>query len=83
MMREVSLPQDLKEIEIKMNSLKKESQKNLKLAKENEQKKNDLIVYLAHDIKNSPNLCNWLFIDIKRRKYLKLKTTKKVRLYCP
>ena len=49
--KEVSLPQDLKEVEIKMNSLKKESQKNLKLAKENEQKKNDLIVYLAHDIK--------------------------------
>lgn len=49
--KEVSLPQDLKEVEIKMNNLKKESQKNLKLAKENEQKKNDLIVYLAHDIK--------------------------------
>lgn len=47
----VRLPEDLKDIEEKMNRLKKESQDNLQLAKENEQKKNDLIVYLAHDIK--------------------------------
>lgn len=47
----IVLPEDLKDVEEKMNQIKTEARKNLKLAKENEQKKNDLIVYLAHDIK--------------------------------
>ena len=34
-----------------MNQIKKEALFNERLAKENEQKKNDLIVYLAHDLK--------------------------------
>lgn len=34
-----------------MNQIKKQARKNLRLAQENEQRKNDLIVYLAHDIK--------------------------------
>ena len=34
-----------------MNQIKKEALINEKLAQENEQKKNDLIVYLAHDLK--------------------------------
>ncbi len=47
----IKLPDELKEAEITMNQIKKEALLNEKLAKENEQKKNDLIVYLAHDLK--------------------------------
>ena len=47
----IELPEDLKEAEETMNQIKKEALFNEKLAKENEQKKNDLIVYLAHDLK--------------------------------
>ena len=47
----VELPDELKEIENKMNALKLESLKNERAARENEQKKDELIVYLAHDIK--------------------------------
>ena len=47
----IYLPTDLKEAEETMNQIKKEALFNERLAKENEQKKNDLIVYLAHDLK--------------------------------
>ena len=47
----INLPEDLKEAEDTMNQIKKEALFNERLAKENEQKKNDLIVYLAHDLK--------------------------------
>lgn len=48
---QIKLPDDLKEAEDTMNQIKKEALFNERLAKENEQKKNDLIVYLAHDLK--------------------------------
>ena len=47
----IKLPEDLKEAEETMNQIKKEALFNERLAKENEQKKNDLIAYLAHDLK--------------------------------
>ncbi len=47
----VELPKELKELEQKINFLKREKEKNERLARENEQKKDELIVYLAHDIK--------------------------------
>ena len=47
----IKLPDELKEAEDTMNQIKKETLFNERLAKENEQKKNDLIVYLAHDLK--------------------------------
>ena len=47
----ITLPEGLKEAEETMNQIKKEALINEKLAQENEQKKNDLIVYLAHDLK--------------------------------
>ena len=47
----IKLPDELKEAEDTMNQIKKEALFNERLAKENEQKKNDLIVYLAHDLK--------------------------------
>lgn len=47
----IKLPIELENFEKQMNHLKKETEKNERLARENEQKKNDLIVYLAHDLK--------------------------------
>lgn len=48
---DIVLPEDLLDVEKSMNQIKKQARKNLRLAQENEQRKNDLIVYLAHDIK--------------------------------
>ncbi len=47
----IQLRPELSDIADKMNHLKLEAQKNERLAKESEQRKNDLIVYLAHDLK--------------------------------
>ena len=47
----IKLPVELEAFESQMNHLKKENEKNERLARENEQKKNDLVVYLAHDLK--------------------------------
>ncbi len=47
----ICLPVELEDIEKKLNYLKIESQKNERLARESEEKKDKLIVYLAHDIK--------------------------------
>lgn len=47
----IELPPELEELGRQMNHMKRESEKNERMAKENEQRKNDLIVYLAHDIK--------------------------------
>ena len=47
----ISLPVELKEVEIQMNQIKLSVQRNEQAAKEAEQRKNDLIVYLAHDLK--------------------------------
>lgn len=47
----VSLAPELKEVENHLNRLKIESENNARAAKEAEQRKNDLVVYLAHDLK--------------------------------
>lgn len=47
----INLPSEMVEVEKKLNHFKTESIKNERLARENEQKKDELIVYLAHDIK--------------------------------
>lgn len=47
----IKLPNDLNEVETRMNQIKQVAIYNARIAKENEQRKNDLIVYLAHDIK--------------------------------
>lgn len=47
----INLPPEMVEVEKKLNHLKTEAIKNERLARENEQKKDELIVYLAHDIK--------------------------------
>ncbi|KYH30439.1 alkaline phosphatase synthesis sensor protein PhoR [Clostridium tepidiprofundi DSM 19306] len=47
----IHLPVELKEVEEQMNQVKMNAVKNARIAKEAEQRKNDLIVYLAHDLK--------------------------------
>lgn len=47
----ISLPPELKEVENQMNQIKLNVRQNEKAAKEAEQRKNDLVVYLAHDLK--------------------------------
>lgn len=47
----IELPPELKEVMYQMNQIKLDIQKNERAAKEAEQRKNDLVVYLAHDLK--------------------------------
>jgi len=47
----IDLPPELEELEKQMNALKRESERNEHLAREAEERKNDLVVYLAHDLK--------------------------------
>ncbi len=47
----IELPAELEEFQNRMNRLKRASENNERLAKEAEQRKNDLVVYLAHDLK--------------------------------
>lgn len=47
----INLPPEMVEVEKKLNHFKTEAIKNERLARENEHKKDELIVYLAHDIK--------------------------------
>lgn len=47
----IELPDDFKEIETQLNAVKLEVQNNARAAREAEQRKNDLVVYLAHDLK--------------------------------
>lgn len=47
----IEMPPELEEIQQKMNYLKWESENNERMAREAEQRKNDLVVYLAHDLK--------------------------------
>ncbi len=47
----IMLPEELKEAEQQMNLLHQQVQKSRTQAREAEQRKNDLVVYLAHDLK--------------------------------
>ena len=47
----IHLPQELKMFEDQLNQAKQVSIRNARIAREEEQRKNDLIVYLAHDLK--------------------------------
>lgn len=85
----IILPKDLTEIEEKMNQVKQQSIRNQRLAKENEQKKNDLIVYLAHDIKTPlTSMIGYLSLlqevedmpKLQREKYINVALTKSYRL---
>lgn len=47
----IRLPSELKNVEDRLNQIKQDAARNLRIAKEAEQRKNDLVVYLAHDLK--------------------------------
>ena len=47
----IHLPAELKEVEVQMNQVKYDMLRNERAAKEAEQRKNDLVAYLAHDLK--------------------------------
>ncbi|MCL6458044.1 MAG: HAMP domain-containing histidine kinase, partial [Gorillibacterium sp.] len=47
----IQLPNELKDVEEQLNQLKYDVMRNQQLAKDAEQRKNDLVVYLAHDLK--------------------------------
>lgn len=49
--REIRLPRELKGIQDEMNLARQQALRNAALAQQAEQRKNDLIVYLAHDLK--------------------------------
>ena len=77
----ISLPQELEVFQKELNNLKREYLKNKKKALDNEQRKNDLIVYLAHDLKTPlTSVIGYLSLleEIKdmpkkqREKYLKI-----------
>lgn len=85
----ISLPGEMKDLEIKLNHFRSESFKNKKLAYENEKKKDELIVYLAHDIKTPLTVViGYLSLlneiddmpTIQRKKYLELILNKSYRL---
>ncbi len=85
----VSMPPELGTIEQHLNHLKRESEKNEILARGAEQRKNDLIVYLAHDLKTPlTSLIGYLSLlneikDMpknKREKYLQIVLDKSYKL---
>lgn len=85
----IELPKELEELQIKLNHLKRENEKNERLARENEQRKNDLIVYLAHDLKTPlTSTIGYLSLldeikdmpDLQREKYIKTALDKSYRL---
>lgn len=85
----ITLPDELSDLEKKLNYLKRESLTNEKLARENEQKKDELIVYLAHDIKTAlTSMIGYLSIlnemdDMPKKqqeKYIKIALDKSYRL---
>lgn len=85
----VKLPSDLKEVENQMNQIKIDIRNNQWVAKEAEQRKNDLIVYLAHDLKTPlSSVIGYLTLlrdelqisDELREKYLSISLTKAEQL---
>ncbi len=85
----IELPSELEDLQIKLNHLKREYENNEKLAKESEQKKNDLIVYLAHDLKTPlTSMIGYLSLldeikdmpNDKREKYISIALNKSYRL---
>ncbi len=85
----IELPIELENLQRKMNHLKREALKNERLARESEQNKNDLIVYLAHDLKTPlTSMIGYLSLldEIKdmpkkqREKYVSVALNKSYRL---
>ncbi|MBG9453210.1 histidine kinase [Lysinibacillus sphaericus] len=87
--QEISLPSELDFMEKKLNDAKNKLEKRAKDAQEAEQRKNDLVVYLAHDIKTPlTSMIGYLSLldeakDMpvdQKEKYVKISLEKSYRL---
>lgn len=58
---EVEVPKEYEDISHYLSEIKKQNQDSERLMLEEVNKKNDLIAYLAHDLKNASYFCGWLF----------------------
>ncbi len=85
----IELPSELEEIEKRLNKIKLESERNAALAEESERRKNDLIVYLAHDLKTPlTSMIGYLSLideikdmpEEKREKYVSIALNKSYKL---
>ncbi len=85
----IELSPELGEIAVKINALKQEAKNNERLARENEQRKNDLLMYLAHDLKTPLSSVTGYLALLKdepqiseelREKYLSIASAKAQRL---
>lgn len=85
----IILPDVLKDVQDDMNEIRETNNRNMQLAKEAEQRKNDLIVYLAHDLKTPlTSVIGYLTLleeeeelsDKLRAKYTKIALSKAERL---
>ncbi|MFA9463094.1 MAG: vancomycin resistance histidine kinase VanS [Velocimicrobium sp.] len=85
----IDLPPELKEVESQMNQIKFNLSESKQVAKEAEQRKNDLVVYLAHDLKTPlTSVIGYLTLlrdesqvsDELREKYLSISLNKAERL---
>ncbi len=87
--KEVKLPGGLYVIENKLNSIRLDLIKNREAAKESERRKNDLIMYMAHDIKTPlTSVIGYLNLledekeisDDTKEKYIKIALDKSLRV---
>ncbi|AKL95994.1 sensor protein VanS [Clostridium aceticum] len=85
----IQLPNGLKDVEERLNQIKYNIVRNQQLAKEAEQRKNDLVVYLAHDLKTPlTSIIGYLTLlrdegqisQALREKYLSISLEKSQRL---
>ena len=85
----IALPRDFKEVENKLNSIKYQKLRSEQLALEEEQRKNDMVMYLAHDLKTPlTSVIGYLTLLNKekelppsvRERYLQVSLDKAVRL---
>ncbi|MFR0733160.1 MAG: hypothetical protein ACLSHU_02145 [Oscillospiraceae bacterium] len=56
----ILLPEDLAQTAYELNQVRLRALRDARAAQEAEQRKNDLIVYLAHDLKAPSHQCHWL-----------------------